>query len=215
MACDKEMLLLLNKVLDQEATEEEEQRFLKHIEHCEACRVTYERQKQAADWVAGMEEHLPPKHFTAAVMANLPEKAPIKSKRQAAGEWFKRHPVLTAAAFFIIFMSGYLTSLWNQASFDATVQGHGHVIYRGETVIVPKGETIKGDLIVKNGHAEIDGSVDGDVILINSDTLMASAGQVTGDIEQVNQMMEWIWYHIKQAAKNLSSLSILQMPGAG
>ncbi len=212
MACKKEMQPLIDRVLDHEATEEEEQRFFKHLQSCEACSMLYESQEQAVNLVAGLEKHMPSKHFTASIMANLPEKEPEKKKTVV--DWFRKHPLLTAAAFFIVLMSGYIFSLWNQPTFEATVQGHGHVIYKGNTVIVPKGETIKGDLIVKNGHAKIDGNVDGNVVLINSDKLLASAGHVTGDIEKVNQIMQWIWYHIKHAVYDLNSLCILQIPGA-
>ncbi|TCP28810.1 anti-sigma factor RsiW [Scopulibacillus darangshiensis] len=195
MACLKEMVQIMYKVLDQEATEVEEREFFDHINTCSTCREHFLELKQTESLVKGLETKEPSEGFTQAVMAKLPQ--PHKKSRRPAKVWMRHHPIITAAACFIILMSGYLFSLWNQDSFNAVVQGKGHVQYDGHTVIVPKGEVIKGDLIVKNGKVKIEGKVQGDVVLVNSESLLASAGHVTGDIEQVDQIMEWIWYHIK------------------
>lgn len=74
-------------------------------------------------------------------------------------------------------------------------------------MIVPNEETIKGNLIVKNGQAKIDGRVDGNVIMINSDKLIASAGHVTSEFEQFNQIMGRIWFKIKHAIYGLTSFA--------
>lgn len=192
MACLDKMNQLVHKVLDQEATESEEETLYEHIDGCHQCKQHFYELKQTEALVKGLDTESTTGGFTQSVINQLPQR-----KSKPTQMWMKHHPLVTAAAFFIILMSGYLFSLWNQAPFDAVVQGEGQVEYDGHTVIVPKGEVIKGDLIVKNGRAKIEGEVQGNVILINSEPLLASAGHVTGNIEQVNQMMEWLWYHIK------------------
>ena len=52
--------------------------------------------------------------------------------------------------------------------------------------------------MVRNGKLKIEGEVDGNVTVINGEQYMASAGKVTGDIEEINEVFEWIWYHIKE-----------------
>lgn len=56
-------------------------------------------------------------------------------------------------------------------------------------MIVPNEETIKGNLIVKNGQAKIDGRVDGNVIMINSDKLIAS--EVMSQVNLNNLIKLW------------------------
>ena len=71
----------------------------------------------------------------------------------------------------------------------------------GQTVIVPKGETVKGDIVVKNGDIVVKGEVDGDITVING-KYMASTANVTGQIEEVDEAFEWLWYKIKSSAKS-------------
>ncbi|CQR48470.1 Anti-sigma-W factor RsiW [Paraliobacillus sp. PM-2] len=60
---------------------------------------------------------------------------------------------------------------------------------------------------MKNVDLQIDGNVNGNVTLINGEHLMASAGNINGEIEQVNQVFEWMWYHIKKFGKNMINLA--------
>ena len=195
MACSIQMRELLNRVIDKEASEKERHELEEHIKICSNCREHYNELVTTIRMIQSIGEEPVPDYFTQKVMAKLP--------RERSGtpfaSWFKRHPLVVAAACFILLMTGYVMSLWNQNSFEAQVQGKGHLVYSdNNTVIVPKGETIKGDLIVKDGKVKIEGKVDGNVILINSDSLSASAGHVSGKIEEVDQILGWIWYHIKQ-----------------
>ena len=68
-------------------------------------------------------------------------------------------------------------------------------------LLVPEGEVVKGDVTVRNGKLIIEGEVDGNVTVINGERYMASAGKVTGEIEEINEVFEWIWYHIKRTRK--------------
>ena len=63
--------------------------------------------------------------------------------------------------------------------------------------------SVKGDVIVRNGKLEIEGEVQGDVTVINGEKYLASAGHVTGQIEEVNEVFDWIWYHMKKTAKDV------------
>ena len=35
---------------------------------------------------------------------------------------------------------------------------------------------------------------------------MASTANVTGEIEEINQVFDWLWYKIKAGAKDITSL---------
>ncbi|MFC7394602.1 anti-sigma factor [Scopulibacillus cellulosilyticus] len=193
MACSLEMKQLIDAVLDKEAATWEQEKLKAHIQACDNCKQHYHQLVKSVDLIKQLDQQHPPEHFTASVLSCIA--APNREYKYK--RWMKRHPVMTAAAIFIFLMLGYVFSLWEQTPFQAMVKGKGRVEYHGHTVVVPKDEVIKGDLIVQNGKAKIEGKVKGNVVLINSHSLLASAGHVTGKIEKVNQIMEWAWYYIK------------------
>ena len=49
----------------------------------------------------------------------------------------------------------------------------------------------------------IEGEVNGNVTVINGEKYMASAGKVTGDIEEVNEIFEWVWFRVKETGKDV------------
>ncbi len=105
-------------------------------------------------------------------------------------------------------MIGSLSSTFNQGTDQLVVSTQEELVIDGDTVIVPAGVTVPGDVYVKNGDLLVLGTVDGNVTLFNGElldsdsqldggNLMASAGGVNGDLETVDQTFEWIWYHVK------------------
>jgi anti-sigma factor RsiW len=185
---------LMNKVLDHEATLEEERLFFAHLEECDLCRHEYEMLADALNELQLETDIKAPEGFTKAVMDKLPlEKQQFTWKR-----WMRRHPALTAAAVFMIFMAASVFTTFNQGDL-AVVQGQGKLeIKKGDRmVVVPKGETIKGDLVVENADVRIEGKVDGDVTVIKGNQYVASAGEVTGHSQEIEQVVEWVWYKLK------------------
>ena len=195
MACSKERQNLIHQVIDGEASEQDVHELTTHMNTCLVCRETFRE-------LSALERQLKVLHlpevsddFTNRVIQKL-ETSSLSYKRT---DWLRRHPALFSAACFLVLMLGFVFSSTSNHSFQASVvKGNGQLTYSGgDTVIVPKSEVIKGDLVVKNGTVKIDGKVEGNVILINSHSMMASAGQVTGKIEKVNWIVGEIWYTIK------------------
>jgi anti-sigma factor RsiW len=139
-----------------------------------------------------------PQDFTANVLARLPK----EKKKVWMQRWFTNHPMLTAASVFIILMMGSVFSTWSQDR-DFSVSNQKNLVVKNHTVIIPKGETVKGDVVVHNGNVRIEGEVQGDVTVINGEKYLASAGHVTGQIEEVNEVFEWIWYHMKKTTQDV------------
>lgn len=75
-----------------------------------------------------------------------------------------------------------------------------NLVVDGQTVIVPEGEVVKGDIVVKNGDLVVEGEVDGNVTVINGQ-YMASSAVVSGKIEEIDEVFEWLWYTIKNSVK--------------
>jgi anti-sigma factor RsiW len=113
--------------------------------------------------------------------------------------WLRNHPLIAAASLFLVLMMGSVLSTWNQEQ-EFSVSKQENLVVQNNTVIVPEGEVVKGDVIVRNGELKIEGEVQGDVTVINGEKYLASAGHVTGQIEEVNEVFDWIWYHMKKTA---------------
>ncbi len=134
-------------------------------------------------------------------MAQLPK----EKKQVGAKRWFKQHPLLTAASLFLLLMTGSIFASFNEDQrFAVTKQPN--LIVDGERVIVPAGKTVEGDVVVQNGDIFIKGQVNGNVTVINGEKYMAAAGKVTGQIEEIDQAFEWLWYKIKDIGKSIVSI---------
>ncbi|MFT4413461.1 zf-HC2 domain-containing protein [Fredinandcohnia humi] len=194
MNCSEDsMIQLIHNYLDEEISEEEEKMLREHLQACDSCNRHFHELKKTIALVQSTSHISAPSDFTMKVMQNLPkEKKSVSFKR-----WFRGHPMLTAAALFIILMAGSIFSVWNEND-QFSVSKQPNLVIENNTVIVPAGETVEGDVVVKNGKLIIEGKVNGNVTVINGENYMASAGNVTGDIKEVNQMFEWLWYHIKK-----------------
>jgi anti-sigma factor RsiW len=198
LKCPAEIVEYMHEYLDEEISAEHEQQLREHLSSCEECRSYFHELKRAIALVQSTSHIQAPSGFTAGVMAKLP-----KEKKQVGFQrWFRHHPLLTAASLFLILMMGSVVSTWNK-DHNFSVSKQPNLIVQNDTVIVPEGEVIKGDVIVRNGKIKIEGQVDGDVTVINGEQYMASAGQVTGEIKEVNEVFEWLWYHIKSLGKDL------------
>ena len=60
--------------------------------------------------------------------------------------------------------------------------------------------------MVRNGDIRIEGTVEGNVTVVNGDKYLASAGEVTGEIEEINEIFSWLWYQIKNGFNSIMNL---------
>jgi anti-sigma factor RsiW len=197
MKCPEHITNLMHDYLDGDIGPGDEKQLKEHLQQCPACAAHFHELTKTVAFIQ-YASHVPsPSDFTMRVM----EKLPREKKRIRVQRWMQRHPFLTAASLFILLTTGSLFTAWNGEE-QFSVSTRENVIIRGHTVIVPKGETVKGDIVVRNGSIRIEGKVEGDVTVIHGEKYLASAGQVTGEIEEINQVFEWIWYNIKERIKD-------------
>ncbi|QKY71010.1 zf-HC2 domain-containing protein [Lentibacillus sp. CBA3610] len=218
MDCSKEAIQLMHRYLDGDLIKQEEDKLRTHLEDCEACQKHFHELKRTITLVQSAGQISAPDDFTNNVMQNLP----AEKKRVKYTRWFKAHPILTSAAIFFILMFSGMFSTWNQGN-ELVVSKQENLEIRGDTVIVPEDVTVSGDLVVKNGDLRIDGTVDGDVRLINGELideetiegsqLMASAGEINGELHQVDRMFEWLWFQLKDFFESIFSLGHIQIVG--
>ncbi|MFC4402296.1 zf-HC2 domain-containing protein [Gracilibacillus xinjiangensis] len=200
MSCNGDVIGLMHSYLDGDITKDEEEALRSHLKSCEACQTHFRELKRTVALITTNVDLQPSADFTKNVMAQLPK----EKKRSTVRRWVRIHPLVTAAAIFFILMSSSILATWNQDHQLSYPKGMNLVV-ENDTVIVPEGVIIEDDLEIKNGNIKIHGEVKGDVVIINGDYLTASAGNVAGEIKQVDQMFGWLWYKIKGLAQEVFS----------
>ncbi|MCU9614988.1 anti-sigma factor [Caldibacillus lycopersici] len=192
----------MHEYLDEEIPEEHKQELKEHLQICADCKQHFNELVKTVALVQSTSHIQTPENFTEKVMMHLPrEKKKVGIKR-----WFGRHPILTAAAVFIIFMTASVFASWNQDDNFSVTKNKNIIIENNTTAVVPEGKTVEGDIVVKNGDIRIEGKVDGNVTIINGNNYLASAGTVTGEIEEINKVFDWLWHKIKDISSEVLQL---------
>lgn len=194
--CPDHIIELMHQYLDEEIDSEGEQILREHLQGCNECQAIFNELKKTVAFVKSISTMQAPADFTSNVLANLPK----EKKKILVARLLKNHPFLSAASLFVVLMMGSLFSTWNQDR-EFSVSKQKNLVVKNNTVIVPKGEVVKGDVVVRNGKLKIEGEIKGDVTVIHGEKYLASAGHVTGEIDEVNEVFDWIWYHMKRSAK--------------
>lgn len=198
MKCPEKYIAYMHEYLDEEISPQHEKELKAHLLECHDCQNHFHELEKSIALVKSIAHITAPDDFTLKVMNKLPK----EKKKVGVQRWFRHHPLLTAASLFIVLMMGSLFSTWNKEQ-DLSVSKQPNLIVQNDTVIVPEGQVVKGDVVVRNGTLRIEGEIDGNVTVINGEKYMASAGKVTGDINEINAIFEWIWYQMKKTAKEV------------
>jgi anti-sigma factor RsiW len=201
LKCHEDIIEYMHDYLDEDITPENEEVLRSHLQTCSECRDYFNEMKKAVALVQSTSHISVSEGFTDRVMAQLPK----EKKQVGAKRWFKQHPLLTAASLFLLLMTGSIFASFNEDQRFAVTKQH-NLIVDGERVIVPAGKTVEGDVVVQNGDIFIKGQVNGNVTVINGEKYMAAAGKVTGQIEEIDQAFEWLWYKIKDFGKSIVSI---------
>lgn len=196
--CPEQIIELMHEYLDEEIDPADEVVLREHLQGCKECEILFNELEKSIAFVKSLSHMQAPADFTANVLARLPK----EKKQVLMGRWLKNHPILSAASLFIVLMTGSLLSTWNQER-EFSVSKQENLVVKNNTVIVPEGEVVKGDVTVRNGTLRIEGEIQGDATVINGEKYLASAGHVTGEIEEVNEVFDWIWYHMKKTTKDV------------
>jgi anti-sigma factor RsiW len=195
MECS-EALPLIHEYLDGDLEGAEAIELKKHLIACPSCRALFKQMEQTEAMVRLLPKSPVPEGLTAKIMSRIPE----TKKRAGWTTWVKSHPALSVASVFILVMVSSFLSLWNEDK-DMVVKGANldQVVIRGDTVIIPEGSTLQGDLMVKRGKVQVEGAVEGDLVVIDGTyNLAASTAYVSGHVTQVDETLEWVWYKVNE-----------------
>ena len=198
--CPQYIVEYMHEYLDGDIHREQELELKHHLQMCSNCQQHMHELSDAIAFIKSTTHISAPPTLQMNVMQRLPK------QKQHVGiqKWLRRHPFVVAAATFTLLMGGTLLTGYNDdAQFSVTKQPN--LVVDGQTVIVPEGEVVKGDIVVRNGDIVVEGEVDGNVTVINGE-YMASTSVVTGEIEKIDAAFEWLWYEIKSAFKDAATL---------
>lgn len=197
----------IHDYLDGDLPKDEINELQGHLRGCPACQARFEQlEKTDAAAYLAIESLRPEKPYDEEASRELKHRimaaVPIskKKERSAFVRFLYKYPGLTAAAVFLMVMLGSFMASWEQDS-KLIVSGEDlqHIIIDGNTVIVPEGVEFDGNLTVENGKVEVQGSVKGNVTVIDGSMVLASTGHIAGQSRTIDQALDWFWYKMTSA----------------
>lgn len=197
----KEALPLIHEYLDGDLTKTEALKLKEHLIACQGCHNTFKQLEKTDALVRMLPSIKVPDTLTAQIMSGLP---PMK-KKNTWTDWIRRHPAVSVAVVFGTVMFGSFVSMWDDDQ-NLMVQGSNlqDVVIQGDTVIVPQGHTVNGDLVVKRGKLKVEGDVTGNVVVIDGSVNLASTAHISGEVKQVDEALSWVWYKLGEFAGKIT-----------
>jgi len=190
-ACPEKVIRMMDDYLDGEISPSEEKELKDYLQSCSDCRKIYQELTKTIAFVQSASHVQAPAGFVEKTMASLPK----EPQRAGIKRFMRHHPLMVAAALFVILMSAaMMSSFSDDQQFAFTKQEH--LVVEGETVVVPAGQTVVGDITIRNGDLRVDGELEGNATIVNGQ-YMASSGVINGEVEEIDQVFEWLWYTIK------------------
>ena len=168
----------------------------KHLLSCTECSLRYKKMQHTEAMVRSLPHLAAAPDLTDRIMASLPKQP---KRRNSVLQWIKRHPAVSVASMFLFIMLSASLSVWNQDT-EMVVKGASleQVVIKGNTVYLPAGHTIEGNLMVKRGKIQIDGNVKGNLVVIDGTYNLASTAHISGKIRKVDQVIDWLWFEANE-----------------
>jgi anti-sigma factor (TIGR02949 family) len=200
MEC-KEALPLMHEYFDGELEKGEVLALKDHLQSCSTCNRHFQLLEMTEAMVKSFPVIEAPDHLKDRIMLALP---PIRRKK-TWGRWFRRHPAISVAAVFLLVMMGSFVSLWNEDR-ELVVKGSDleQIVIKGDTVYVPAGHKVTGNLMVKSGKLQVDGDINGNLVVIDGSVNLASTAHISGQVTKIDEAAEWIWFQVSEFFSQLS-----------
>jgi anti-sigma factor RsiW len=195
----KEALPIMHEYLDGDLEAAGAKELQAHMLSCAGCRKLFKQLEMTEALVGSGSSVKAPANMTDRVMQNLP---PLRNNR-TWGSWFRKHPAASVAAVFVLVMMASFASLW-QADKELLVKGTDleQVVIKGDTVYIPAGHKVTGNLMVRSGKLQVDGEIDGNVVVIDGTVNMASTAHISGQV--IDQAYERLIYEVNQWISHVS-----------
>lgn len=210
MTCKQNMSTAIHQYFDRELSYEEEMQLKHHLMDCPACQNQFQELKKVHESLSSIQEVEVPSDLKENIMSQLPK----DSKPRKFTKLIRHHPFITAAAIFLVVLfTSSLTQYHNNDLLYLSQQDG--VITDGNVVIIPEGETIEGDFIVRNAEVIINGYIEGNLTLINSQIINEDGIQnpltqiyshVSGEINEIDRYVSWIFFKLQSGYDQIKTL---------
>jgi anti-sigma factor RsiW len=200
VSCE-EMNERIHRYLDEELTGNERIEFEAHINECSRCLLQMQGLGFAVQKLTQTEWHKAPIHFTESLLARLDEQFPPKRNwRVSVMKWSG-----IAASVLLVFGLG---AMWATPDhFALQAENNAGLVVTDGKVIVPEGQEYNGDLVIQNGDVEVRGKVNGNVTALNGKVYRAAGADISGEIAEVDEVMEKVFYYGKRLINEAASLA--------
>ncbi|CAH1209663.1 Anti-sigma-W factor RsiW [Paenibacillus plantiphilus] len=202
-------IVSMHDYLDGELIREDVASLKAHLIACPECRARFDQLERtealihnALDMRSGVVETSESAVRTQRILSGLPVR---RRKTMGWTRWLRNHPAITVAAVFAIVMFSSFIAMWEQDD-QLTVRGNDltQLVIDGDTVTVPQGVHVKGDLTVENGKANVLGDVEGNVTVIEGSLYQASTAHISGQVKTIDQALDWFWYKVTHSFSSLA-----------
>ncbi|AHV99172.1 MULTISPECIES: zf-HC2 domain-containing protein [Paenibacillus] len=186
---------MMHDYLDDDLPEQQQRDLKEHLLSCPECRAQFKELEQTDMLLFSLMHQSPvaSDELVGRIMGALP---PSKKERRVI-TWIRRHPALTAASVFLLVMlMSSVTFLKQDGQLVVKGSDLDQVVIQGNTVIVPSGKRVSGDLTVENGKTQVYGEVNGNVTVIDGSLYQASTAHISGQVKSIDQALSWIWYKV-------------------
>ncbi|WP_274653936.1 zf-HC2 domain-containing protein [Paenibacillus humicola] len=200
-------IIWMHEYLDGDLPREDAEELKGHLQSCADCCSRFEqleRTEALTHQLMDAKSPLEPEQ-SAALTARIMNGLPPQRRRAGWMRWIRNHPAVTVAAVFVLVMFTSFTAMWQQDR-ELTVRGTdlAEVVINGDTVTVPEGARINGDLTIENGEAKVLGDVEGNVTVIEGSLYQASTAHISGQVKTIDQALDWFWYKVTTTFSKLS-----------
>lgn len=194
MVCG-DALPLMHRYLDGDLEGKDAVELKKHLLACPTCNEYFKQLEQTEALARMLPKSRAPEFLTESIMSLIPH----EKKRTGWLKWVKEHPAVSVASVFLMVMISSFLTLWNEDK-DMVVKGTNleQVVIKGDTVYVPEGHTVNGDLTVTRGRIQVDGVVGGNLVVIDGSYSLASTAHISGQVTKVDQAVGWLWYKVNE-----------------
>lgn len=164
-----------------------------HLVTCSSCRQLFKQLESTEALLKIPQQKTAPAGLKESIMHSIPQTKIRRQWRQI----LMSHPIAAAAcAILLIVVVQYISRVYSDQ--DMVVQGAlDQLFITGDTLVVPEGVTVYGNLKVKRGKIQIDGNVEGNVTVINGSYNLASTAYISGRVTIIDAAMDWVWYRIR------------------
>lgn len=189
----RESVSLMHEYLDGDLAGSKLLHLNHHLSSCHSCKAHLRQLEKTDAFLRSLPKSRVSEGITERIMQALPE----ERKTRSWARWARRYPGVSVAVVFLVVMFASIATIWNQDD-ELIVKGANldQLVIEGDTVTVPEGSVIEGNLVVENGKLDVQGTIQGNLTIVDGEMNLASTAYVGGKVSKVNQWIDWFWYKV-------------------